>query len=56
MLHRPSSIVARSFVRRSVHVEAKLKELGIELGSPLPPKGNYMPYVQSGKMIYLAGI
>lgn len=40
---------------RSVDVEARLKELGIEL-LPVPaPVSNYRPYITSGKLIFLSG-
>ncbi len=36
-------------------IEARLQELGIEL-PPLPPAaGNYISYVQSGNLLFLAG-
>ena len=41
---------------RSVHVERKIEDLGLKLPAlPEPPKGNYMSYVQTGKLLYLAG-
>lgn len=43
MLRRVSSLVGRAAVRpRSVHTEAKLKELGIELPTPKAPLGKYL--------------
>jgi enamine deaminase RidA (YjgF/YER057c/UK114 family) len=36
--------------------EAKLKELGITLPQPPPAGGNYLPAVQVGKLLYLAGV
>ena len=36
--------------------ESKLKELGIELPKPPPAGGNYVPAVQVGKLLYLAGV
>ncbi|HEX9784655.1 MAG TPA: RidA family protein [Opitutaceae bacterium] len=36
--------------------EAKLSELGISLPKPPPAGGNYLPAVQVGKLLYLAGV
>ena len=36
--------------------EAKLQALGITLPQPPPAGGNYLPAVQVGKMLYLAGV
>lgn len=41
--------------RASVHIEAKLAEMGIELPTPVSPKGNYVLTTRSGQMIYTAG-
>lgn len=40
---------------KSVHTEAKLKELGITLPEVIAAKGNYMSFVRSGNMLFLAG-
>jgi len=37
-------------------VEAKLKELGLELPPPPEPGGNYLPYRRHGDMLILAGV
>ena len=39
----------------SFDVEAVLKEKGIELPEAAPPAANYVPYVVTGKYIYIAG-
>ena len=36
--------------------EARLKELGLELPTPPAAAGNYLPAVQAGKLVYLAGV
>jgi enamine deaminase RidA (YjgF/YER057c/UK114 family) len=36
-------------------VEARLKELNIELPKPAAPAANYVPYVVAGKTLYVAG-
>src|SRR5438105_2188467 len=35
--------------------EERLNELGIELGSAPQPAGSYVPAVQSGNLLYVAG-
>ncbi len=37
------------------HIEHNLQQLGIELPTPLAPVANYLPYVQSGNLIYISG-
>ncbi|MDP4796166.1 MAG: RidA family protein [Rhodospirillales bacterium] len=36
-------------------IEARLKELGIELPGATAPAANYIPYVVSGKLIFISG-
>lgn len=36
-------------------VEARLKELGIELPVPATPAFNFVPYVQSGNLLFVSG-
>lgn len=36
-------------------VEARLKELGIDLPEPAAPAANYVPYVVSGNQVFVAG-
>ncbi len=36
-------------------VEARLKELGLELPSPAAPVGNYVPAVRTGNLVFLSG-
>jgi enamine deaminase RidA (YjgF/YER057c/UK114 family) len=38
-----------------VSVDARLKELGIELPAPVRPVANYVRYVQTGKLLFIAG-
>ena len=38
-----------------MHVEAKLKELGIELPPAVTPVANYVPTVRTGNWIFLSG-
>jgi enamine deaminase RidA (YjgF/YER057c/UK114 family) len=39
----------------SGHIDARLKEHGIELPQVSPPQGAYVPYVISGNLVFLAG-
>jgi len=36
-------------------IEARLKELGIDLPVAAAPAGNYVPYVVSGRLVFVAG-
>ena len=36
-------------------IDAKLKELGIELPSPPAPVASYVPYVQTGNLVFISG-
>ena len=36
-------------------IEARLKELGLELPAPGAPGGNYIPFVQVGELVFVAG-
>ena len=36
-------------------VEARLRELGIELPSPIAPVANYVPFVISGNLLHISG-
>ena len=36
-------------------IDARLKALGIELPPTAPPAGNYVPYVVTGKQVFVAG-
>ena len=38
-----------------MNLKAKLKELGLELPAAAAPAANYVPYVLSGKTLYIAG-
>ena len=38
-----------------MHVEAKLKELGIELPPAVTPVANYVPTVRTGNLVFLSG-
>jgi enamine deaminase RidA (YjgF/YER057c/UK114 family) len=35
--------------------EVRIKQLGIDLGPPPKPAGNYVPYVITGNLIYVSG-
>ncbi|CAM9277350.1 unnamed protein product [Discosporangium mesarthrocarpum] len=42
--------------RRSIHVEARIKDLGITLPPfPVPPQGSYAVYARTGDLLYLSG-
>lgn len=36
-------------------IDAKLKELGIELPTPPAPVASYVPYVRSGNLVFVSG-
>lgn len=36
-------------------VDGRLKELGIEIPTPAAPAANYIPYVVSGKLVFVSG-
>lgn len=36
-------------------IDARLKELGIELPNPTAPVANYVPYVATGNLVFIAG-
>ena len=36
-------------------IDARLKELGIELPPPAKPAANYVPTVRTGNLVYVAG-
>ena len=36
-------------------MEARLKELGLELPQPSKPGANYLPFVRSGNLVFLTG-
>ncbi|MGO1120949.1 RidA family protein [Rhodovibrionaceae bacterium A322] len=36
-------------------IDARLKELGIEINAPVAPVANYVGYVQSGNMVFISG-
>ncbi|MBU0726010.1 MAG: RidA family protein [Alphaproteobacteria bacterium] len=39
----------------SGRIDARLKELGIDLPNAAAPAANYVPYVVSGKMVFVSG-
>jgi enamine deaminase RidA (YjgF/YER057c/UK114 family) len=36
-------------------IEARLKELGLDIPTPAAPAANYVPYVVTGRLVFLAG-
>jgi hypothetical protein len=38
-----------------LHIEARLKELNIELPTPTVPAANYLPHKKVGPSVYIAG-
>ena len=36
-------------------IEARLKELGLDIPTPAAPAANYVPFVVSGHQVFLAG-
>eukprot|EP00128_Syssomonas_multiformis_P009232 Colp12_sorted_trinity150504_noHs@25694 len=52
------SMSQRSIVhmlKRNIHVEKKLLELGVQLPTSAAPAGNYVSCVRSGNLLFLAG-
>jgi enamine deaminase RidA (YjgF/YER057c/UK114 family) len=39
----------------SGRIEARLRELGIELPEPAAPVANYLPFATGGKLVFIAG-
>jgi len=55
-MRRSALQVSRLVTKRSVHIEAKIQQLGFVLPKQPPaPKGNYMNYTKDGNIVYLAG-
>src|SRR6185503_4920156 len=52
-----SRIVGRSPARSPMagQIDAKLKQLGLTLPDAPPPAANYVPYVVTGKLVFVAG-
>jgi enamine deaminase RidA (YjgF/YER057c/UK114 family) len=36
-------------------IDARLADLGITLPNPMPPAANYVPFVQTGNLVYISG-
>ena len=36
-------------------IDARLKDLGIDLPTPMAPVANYVPFVQSGQLVHISG-
>lgn len=36
-------------------IEARLRDLDIDLGDPIPPVANYVPAIRAGRLIFIAG-
>ena len=36
-------------------IEARLKQLGVTLPTPAPARGNYVPWVVTGNLVFIAG-
>lgn len=58
-----ATTLTRTFARkhalnacRAVHVEANIEKLGLKMPTPSAPKGTYISVVQSGNLLFLAGI
>jgi enamine deaminase RidA (YjgF/YER057c/UK114 family) len=51
MFHRRCFQIAA----RSVHIEARIEQLGLKLPAPGAPKGSYKNVVQTGNYLFLAG-
>ncbi len=49
------SAVGRLAAQSDFDPEARLREMGIELGEPEPPIANYVKAVRTGDLIFLAG-
>ena len=53
LFSNPASALSSSST--NMNVDAKLKELGLVLPPPTPPKGNYAPCVRTGNLLHLSG-
>lgn len=40
---------------KQVDIENRLKELGIQLNTPIPPTANFLKAVRTGNLVYLSG-
>ena len=55
-ISRTTLITGRLIRRANVHVEAKLKALGLQMPEPAVPKGNFVNYVVMGdNTVFLSG-
>jgi hypothetical protein len=53
---RWSHVLPRTALRRrSVHTEAKMASLGMEMPTPAVPKGTFVNFLQIGDIVYLSG-
>jgi hypothetical protein len=50
-----SQIANRLVLRRNVHVEKRIEDLGLKMPAPAIPKGSFVNYAQVGNMIFLSG-
>ncbi len=51
----PQTETAAAMTTQETDVEARLQALGIELPNPPAPVANYVPSVQTGNLVFLAG-
>lgn len=50
-----SLLASSSTAGRTIHIERKIEELGLELPPPAPPRANYTSACFSGNHLYLSG-
>lgn len=55
ILVAPDGVLAQHVETRVDDVEQRLRDLGIELPEPAAPVANYVPAVQTGNLVFLAG-
>ncbi len=55
LLPRRLTAARSAFWNRQVSPEARLRELGIELATPVAPVATYVPAVRVGSILYVAG-
>src|SRR5581483_1992731 len=52
---KPARQKSSQGARMSQEIDARLKQLGIDLPTPAPPAANYVPTVQTGKLLFVSG-
>src|SRR3954454_10071283 len=53
--HRPAALGERETAAMSGTIEARLRELAIDLPEPTAPMANYVPFTVAGNLVFIAG-